>query len=188
MLKNFVYNQDANVCSVDNKHFCNDKFSYITLGEWKGYGQYQMTKIELTPVVREFAVAGQTAPLGELAAQGPNDIKKADEPIEFKKDQEPIAIDNEPTDEACNDNTPILIGLCIFIFAMVVPIGVLFKKIKTLNTEASQAEMVNFESTQSKQALKMVIQEASEEVLKKDDPVPSVSLSVEEPPEVADEK
>ena len=93
--------------------------------------------MKITPVFRESAAAVESN-LGKV---------QSDEPIEFKKDGEPINIDSEAT---CLQNTPLMIGLCIAIVAMFVPVGVLIRKIKNLNKEANETEIVNFESTQSK--------------------------------------
>jgi len=77
MLNKFVYDQGQNACSTQNKGKCEDDFGYVPFGEWTGYGEYQTTSINITPVLREKTIAGE----GNT---------KADEPIELKKENAPV--------------------------------------------------------------------------------------------------
>lgn len=56
-----------------------------------------------------------------------------------------------------------MVVLCILCIAQMVPIGVLFKKIKNIDNEDVNTEMSQFESSQSKKALKLEQEPASEE-------------------------
>lgn len=55
-----------------------------------------------------------------------------------------------------------MVALCIVSVALLVPIGVLVSKIKSLSEEENKTELQTFDSTLSKQALQVHI-EASEE-------------------------
>lgn len=62
-----------------------------------------------------------------------------------------------------------MIALCLVSVSLLVPIGVLVSKIKNLTNEQSATEMSKFDSTQSKQALKLhEYKESAEAELKKE--------------------
>lgn len=153
MLKDFIYDQGDKVCSQQDQTKCDDQFSYIPYGEWVGYGDYQKTEIKLTPVFGESSVSAQTS---------------SDTPVtsQLKKDSAVVSNANTGT---CQDNTAVMIALCLISVTLLVPIGVLVSKIKSMNSEESSTEMSKFDSTQSKQALKLhEYKESAEAELKKE--------------------
>jgi hypothetical protein len=56
-----------------------------------------------------------------------------------------------------------MVVLCIIAISLLVPIGVLVSKIKNIVNQGASTELAQFESTQSKQHLKLHIEAASEE-------------------------
>lgn len=153
MLKDFIYDQGDSVCSMQDPTRCDDQFSYIPYGEWVGYGDYQKTEINLTPVFREPSVSAKSS---------------SDTPVtsQLKKN---AAVANNANTGTCQDNTAVMIALCLISVSLLVPIGVLVSKIKALNSEASATELTKFDSTQSKQALKLhEYKESAEAELKKE--------------------
>ena len=57
MLEDFIYDQGESVCSLEDQTRCDDEFSYVPYGEWVGYGEYQKTEINITPVIRDASVS-----------------------------------------------------------------------------------------------------------------------------------
>lgn len=119
MLKDFVYDQGDSVCSEQDQTRCDDQFSYIPYGEWVGYGDYQKTEIKLTPVLRESSVSSSTSPDSPVTSQ-------------LKKN---TAVVNSANTGTCQDNTAVMIALCLISVSLLVPIGVLVSKIKNLTGE-----------------------------------------------------
>lgn len=150
LLKNFIYDQEGKTCTVSDQSRCTDEFKYIPYGRWTGSGQYQTTEIKLTPVVREHAM-NVDAVTGKISS---------DEPIQLQKEQAPVKV--ETASETCSDNSTMIVVLSILAVSLLVPMGVLVTKIKNIKSKASHTEMSQFESTQSKQTLKLQV-EASEE-------------------------
>lgn len=146
LLKDFIYEQDQDSCAFDNQGKCDDDFSYIPYGEWIGMGEYQATQIKINPVMRQDSVV-------ETSITETTQLKK-----------ETAVVNNAaPT---CQDNTPIMVALVIVSITLLIPAGVLASKIKNLNAE-KPAAVIEFESTQSKAALKLAMAESAEESLKK---------------------
>ena len=147
MLKNFVYSQDGQKCSVDDESRCTDELKFIPLGEWTGAGQYQTTKLNLIPVQRSSSVAVD-AKTTQLEQEGPvvQTSKDISDPIKIEE-EEPVVAGNAP---ACSDNTAALVVLIMFSVLPLFVIGVFSLKIKNLSVEVSHFEMTNFNSAQSK--------------------------------------
>ena len=88
---------------------------------------------------------------GELSAK---------EPMQLNEEKPIVA--NTSAEGSCKDNTPLMIVLSIISISLLVPIGVLISKIRSVNNDEA-TEMSAFESTQSKQRLKHALEAASEE-------------------------
>lgn len=76
MLNDFIYQQGDNACSVENQTKCDDEFSFIPFGRLTGAGEYQTSKINLTPVMRESSIGVMTAQ-GQLAVDEPIELANA---------------------------------------------------------------------------------------------------------------
>jgi hypothetical protein len=150
MLKDFIYDQGENVCSQQDQSRCDDEFNYIPYGEWVGYGEYQKTEIKITPIIRDSAVQA-------------SDSADAPATSQLKKETAVVSDANAST---CQDNTAVMIALCLVAVSLFVPIGVLVSKIKTLTNEEPESEMSKFDSTLSKKSLKLHIEESAEDQLK----------------------
>lgn len=138
-LKDFIYDQGEEACTIENQDRCNDQFSYIPYGSWTGEGEYQVSKINLTPVFKESSVGVLTA--------------GANKPMEVLK-EEAVAKETA-SEEECLDNTPLAIVLIVLTVSLMVPIVVLASKIKDLNQDAGTNELQDFDSTLSKKTLKL---------------------------------
>jgi len=80
-------------------------------------------------------------------------------PLQIQKSE--LAPNKASTEETtCSDNTPVMIAMSIVIIALLVPIGVLVSKIKSLNQEET-TEMQEFGSNQK--VLKPAFEGPSEE-------------------------
>jgi hypothetical protein len=64
----------------------------------------------------------------------------ADEPIDFQSEKV-APVTDLASNGTCNDNTPIMVVLCIISVSLLVPIGVLVSKIKSINNDGAHTEM-----------------------------------------------